>query len=198
MENSNDPLFSKRAALRTVAHRNLNKTRKFFDSADWMMEKNSDSLPNASTGCLPIRTITERLESSQPANTSHFETRHFVSNKQLEIEQELETVNDMEIEEEDDPEVRCQLKQYYVRNKIMPRTNRKFFDSADWVLEGKENINQTPLHTYPMFPQPSPSSILIKKKLSKSKKYFDSADWALEMQGYSSQIYPKLTLLISH
>eukprot|EP01115_Flamella_aegyptia_P007524 TRINITY_DN312_c0_g1_i1.p1 TRINITY_DN312_c0_g1~~TRINITY_DN312_c0_g1_i1.p1 ORF type:complete len:109 (-),score=26.18 TRINITY_DN312_c0_g1_i1:144-470(-) len=68
------------------------------------------------------------------------------------------------------------------------RQERKYFDSADWMMGYQPLPNQT----YRGFPIKDASNVLAQKKLQKSRKYFDSADWALS--GCVPSVLPKVSV----
>jgi len=117
-------------------------------------------------------------------NTAYNET--LLVNKELPTSEEVEELAIVEVRDKENWEAK--------RAKFRMGHNnpqRKFFDSADWMLTGQAETYQT----YPMFAQPNAASVLTKKKMSKSRQYFDSADWA--MNNCLPQIQPKLMVLKS-
>jgi len=87
---------------------------------------------------------------------------------------------DEENKENMDTEDKATLSQNLL-HKLSEKPERKYFDSADWMMSGKE----TPLpgQTYRNFPQPELATVVTKKRIEKSRKYFDSADWAMSLNG---------------
>jgi len=84
-----------------------------------------------------------------------------------------------------------QISKKFAKYRLTQNPERKYFDSADWMLTGQSST----YHSYATFVQPKASSVVVKKKMAKSRQYFDSADWA--MNNCIPQIQPKLTLLKS-
>eukprot|EP01097_Dermamoeba_algensis_P001357 TRINITY_DN1515_c0_g1_i2.p1 TRINITY_DN1515_c0_g1~~TRINITY_DN1515_c0_g1_i2.p1 ORF type:complete len:112 (+),score=21.41 TRINITY_DN1515_c0_g1_i2:44-379(+) len=91
----------------------------------------------------------------------------------------------------------CEVKKYSPRMKMVKIVKRKFFDSADWVMNGevcpvhpklkeenqpkdgdnKKDLceNQTPRDRYPHLG----NKTAVKHALRQTRKLFDSADWML-------------------
>jgi len=93
-----------------------------------------------------------------------------------------------------------EMKKKYPNMKVRPaKSDRKFFDSADYALSGEQPLP----HQHYRTPGPptdecnEAKKLLAKKMMHKSKKYFDSADWASATAAgdYVPQLYPKLDLL---
>jgi len=94
-----------------------------------------------------------------------------------------------------------EMKKKYPNMKVRPqKSERKFFDSADYVLSGEQPLPHQHYRTPGTHTDEcnEAKKLLAKKMMHKSKKYFDSADWASAGAGdYVPQLYPKLSLLKS-
>jgi len=175
---------------KTIPLRSMKKQRKYFDSADWMLagaEYQKESYPVKSSA---------KKNEEDDTKSNQTTVVEEVRDEQMQ-DQQTQQVNDLPNNDDEDKENRdTQLAGMAIQHphSHLPqksKQDRKYFDSADWVLENKVVPNKT----YRSFPQPDPRTILTKKKLEKSRKFFDSADWALEHGKYVPQIYPKLPVL---
>jgi len=196
--NKREPQFN--VPKKTVPVRNMKKPRKYFDSADWMLA-GKEYQP------YPVKAPSKKEEEHAKQQAIHIEEElreeemaaSVEHESQLQIEAPSHSVVEQHEEDSDeDKENRdTQLKgsspvqHSHSHHPQKGKQERKYFDSADWVLEKKIVPNKT----YRNFPQPDPKAVLTKKKLEKSRQFFDSADWALQHGKYVPQMYPKLPVL---